>query len=41
MGKALIVEALRRNSGNRKMIARAPGINPSTLYKKIKALDIA
>ncbi|MGM0611861.1 MAG: sigma-54 interaction domain-containing protein [Thermodesulfobacteriota bacterium] len=41
MEKALIVEALRRNSGNRKMTAQTLGINPSTLYRKIKALDIA
>jgi PAS domain S-box-containing protein len=35
-----IVEALRRHDGNRTAAARDLGINPSTLFRKIKALDI-
>ncbi len=40
MEKMLIVETLRRRRGNRKQAARDLGINPSTLYRKIKKLDI-
>ncbi|MFP4168043.1 MAG: sigma-54 interaction domain-containing protein [Desulfonatronovibrionaceae bacterium] len=40
MEKALIVKALRRNSGNRQKTARTLGINVSTLYRKIKKMDI-
>jgi transcriptional regulator with PAS, ATPase and Fis domain len=35
-----IVEALRRNEGNRHAAARQLGIHPSTLFRKIKRLDI-
>jgi PAS domain S-box-containing protein len=38
--RAHIIEALRRFGGNRKQAAHALGIDPSTLYRKIKALDI-
>ena len=35
--KIHIVDALRRHAGNRKAAARELGINPSTLYRKMKA----
>jgi PAS domain S-box-containing protein len=35
-----IVDALRRNDGNRAAAARELGINPSTLFRKIKAYGI-
>jgi PAS domain S-box-containing protein len=35
-----IAEALRQHGGNRAAAARALGINPSTLYRKAKSLDI-
>lgn len=41
MEKLLIREALRRHKGNRTKAARQLGINPSTLYRKMKALGIA
>jgi transcriptional regulator with PAS, ATPase and Fis domain len=40
MEKQLVTEALQRCSGNRKRTAKELGINPSTLYRKIKALKI-
>jgi PAS domain S-box-containing protein len=40
MEKLLIQEALRRHKGNRTKAARQLGINPSTLYRKMKALRI-
>jgi PAS domain S-box-containing protein len=40
MERAYIVEALRRFQGNRSKAAKALGIDSSTLYRKIKALDI-
>ena len=38
--KIHIADALRRHGGNRKAAARELGINPSTLYRKMKSLDI-
>jgi DNA-binding NtrC family response regulator len=35
----LIQAALERNQGNRQRTARQLGINPSTLYRKLKAMD--
>jgi len=35
-----IADALRRHEGNRRRASRELGIDPSTLYRKIKALDI-
>ncbi len=35
-----ITDALRRNAGNRKAAAEELGIHPSTLFRKIKDLDI-
>jgi len=35
-----IADALRRHDGNRTAAARELGINPSTLFRKIKSLDI-
>jgi PAS domain S-box-containing protein len=40
MEKLLIGEALRRHKGNRNKAARQLGINPSTLYRKLKALKM-
>jgi len=40
MERHLITEALRRHKGNRKKAARDLDIDPSTLYRKIKALQI-
>ena len=38
--KIHIADALRRHGGNRKAAARELAINPSTLYRKMKSLDI-
>ena len=38
--KLFITETLERREGNRKLAAKDLGINVSTLYRKIKALDI-
>jgi transcriptional regulator with PAS, ATPase and Fis domain len=35
-----INDALRRHAGNRRAVARELGIHPSTLFRKIKLLDI-
>ena len=35
-----ITDALRRHAGSRKAAAKELGINPSTLYRKIRSLDI-
>ena len=40
METALIVEALRRNKGNRAVAAKDLGINKSTLFRKLKAYNI-
>lgn len=40
MEKLLINEALRRHQGNRTKAARQLGINPSTLYRKMKSLGL-
>ncbi|HQQ16353.1 MAG TPA: sigma 54-interacting transcriptional regulator [Deltaproteobacteria bacterium] len=40
MEKSLIIETLRRYRGNRKKAARDLGINASTLYRKIEAMNI-
>jgi DNA-binding NtrC family response regulator len=40
MEKLLIADTLRRCHGNRKRTAGTLGIDPSTLYRKIKALRI-
>jgi PAS domain S-box-containing protein len=40
MERLLIREALERHHGNRRQAARELGIDPSTLYRKMKALDI-
>ncbi len=40
MEKLLISEALRRHKGSRKKAAHQLGIDPSTLYRKMKALEI-
>jgi len=40
MEKLLIGEALRRHKGSRSKAARQLGINPSTLYRKLKALNM-
>jgi len=40
MERRLITEALERNQGNRKRTAHELGIDPSTLYRKIKALGL-
>lgn len=36
--RLLIADALRRNNGNRQKAARELGINPSTLFRKLKTL---
>ena len=36
----LFVDAVRRHNGNRAVAARELGINPSTLFRKVKALGI-
>jgi PAS domain S-box-containing protein len=41
MERLLISDTLRRCGGNRQRTARALGIDPSTLYRKIKAFRIA
>ena len=41
MEKLLIRDALRRNDGNCKKAARQLGINPSTLFRKLKALRLS
>jgi transcriptional regulator with PAS, ATPase and Fis domain len=40
MEKVMICDALRRHRGNRKAAAEQLGIDPSTLFRKAKALDI-
>jgi transcriptional regulator with PAS, ATPase and Fis domain len=40
METAMIVEALRRNKGNRSAAAKDLGINKSTLFRKLKAYNI-
>ena len=40
MEKLMIAEALRRRGGNRTAAAQDLGINPSTLYRKIRDLNI-
>jgi PAS domain S-box-containing protein len=40
MEQFMITDALRRNDGNRKQAALDLGIDPSTLYRKIKAFHI-
>ena len=40
MERLLIVEALQRYHGNRKLAAKCLGINPSTLYRKMRSMDI-
>ena len=40
MERLLIVDALRRHHGNRTAAAKQLGINPSTLFRKVKALEI-
>ena len=40
METLLIIEALRRNKGNRAATAKELGINKSTLFRKLKAYDI-
>jgi len=41
MAKLLITEALRRNGGNHQKAAKDLGINPSTLFRKLKASRLA
>jgi PAS domain S-box-containing protein len=41
MEKLLIADALRRNGGNRHKAAKELGINPSTLFRKLKVLKLA
>ena len=40
MERHLIEAALQRSGGNRQRAARELGINPSTLYRKLKALEV-
>jgi PAS domain S-box-containing protein len=40
MEKLVISDALRRNEGNRQKAAKELGINPSTLFRKLKALKL-
>ena len=40
MEKLLIADALRRNGDNRKKAAKELGINPSTLFRKLKELKL-
>ncbi len=40
MEKLLLADALRRNNGNRRKAAKELGINPSTLFRKLKALKV-
>ena len=40
MERLLITDALRRQHGNRSAAAKHLGINPSTLFRKAKALGI-
>ena len=40
MEKVLIADALRRNGGNRHKAAKELGINPSTLFRKLKVLKL-
>jgi PAS domain S-box-containing protein len=40
MERFLIADALRRNDGNRTAAARQLGINPSTLFRKLKMLGL-
>jgi transcriptional regulator of acetoin/glycerol metabolism len=35
-----IMDAVRRNRGNRTAAAKELGINPSTLFRKVKSLGI-
>jgi DNA-binding NtrC family response regulator len=40
MERFIITDALRRHNGNRTAAARQLGINPSTLFRKLKSLGI-
>jgi DNA-binding NtrC family response regulator len=40
MERHLIEAALQRHNGNRAQVARELGIDPSTLYRKLKPLEI-
>ena len=40
MEKSLVIEELRHHKGSRSKAAMQLGINPSTLYRKLKALKI-
>ena len=40
MEKLLITDALRRNGGNHQKAAKELGINPSTLFRKVKVLKL-
>ena len=40
MEATLIADAVRRHNGNRSAAARELGINPSTLFRKVKATGI-
>ena len=41
MEKLLVTDALRRNRGNRKKAAKELGIDPSTLFRRLRALELA
>jgi transcriptional regulator with PAS, ATPase and Fis domain len=41
MEKLLVTDALRRNGGNHQKAAKELGINPSTLFRKLKLLKLA